>query len=192
MLHARPNVGGHHDEVHLSFTDGLAADHEAAVNLWHAANLARGLPPSADRVARIWEKLAEPQACLVIGHVDSSKGVLAMALAEPGRADHGAGSVIGGYGHVAMVFVHPDMWGRGVGRHLLDRLHERGSQRGWNRLTLWTRESNERARRLYVGQGYHASGQRTTLENGDPIIQLERLHADLWGWAAHPSPQDGK
>jgi hypothetical protein len=93
LLHARPNVGGHHDEVHLSFTDGLAADHKAAVNLWHAANLARGLPPSADRVGRIWEKLAEPQACLVIGHLDSSKGVLAMALAEPGRADHGAGAV---------------------------------------------------------------------------------------------------
>ena len=76
-------------------------------------HVARFLPPSVDRVARIWEKLAEPEACLVIGHLDADRDVVAMALAEPGRAEHGAGAVIPGYGHVSMVFVHPDMWGRG-------------------------------------------------------------------------------
>jgi hypothetical protein len=51
----------------LTVLDGLPADHEAAVRVWNAANIARLLPPSVDRVARIWEKLAEPEACLVIG-----------------------------------------------------------------------------------------------------------------------------
>jgi len=32
-----------------------------------------------------------------------------MALAEPGRAQDGAGAVTAGYGHVSMVFVRPDM-----------------------------------------------------------------------------------
>jgi hypothetical protein len=32
------------------------------VRVWRAANVARLLPPSVDRVARIWEKLAEPEA----------------------------------------------------------------------------------------------------------------------------------
>jgi hypothetical protein len=58
-------------------------------------------------VARIWEKLAEPEACLVIGHLDADRDVVAMALAETGRAEHGAGAVIPGYGHVSIVFVHP-------------------------------------------------------------------------------------
>jgi GNAT superfamily N-acetyltransferase len=80
-------------------------------------------------VARIWEKLAEPQACLVIGHRDAGRDVLAMALAEPGRGDHGAGAVIPDYDHVSMVFVHPDMWGRGAGRQLLQGLHERASEK---------------------------------------------------------------
>jgi hypothetical protein len=62
--------------------------------------------PSVDRVARIWEKLAEPEACLVIGHLDADRDVVAMALAETGRAEHGPGAVIPGYGHVSMVFVH--------------------------------------------------------------------------------------
>ena len=95
----------HNEDVHLTVLDGLPADHESAVRVWRAANVARFLPPSVDRVARIWEKLAEPEACLVIGHLDADREVVAMALAEPGRAEHGAGAVIPGYGHVSMVFV---------------------------------------------------------------------------------------
>jgi GNAT superfamily N-acetyltransferase len=161
-------------DVHLVVLDGLTADQDSAVGVWRAANLARLLPPSAERVARIWEKLADPGSCLVIGRPDASGDVLAMALAEPGRAQDGAGAVIPGYGHVSMVFVHPDVWGRGVGRQLLQGLHGRASERGWSRTTLWTRASNERARRLYQSQGYRASGQETTLGDGGPILQLER------------------
>jgi GNAT superfamily N-acetyltransferase len=158
----------------LTVLDGLPADHEAAVRVWRAANVARLVLPSVDRVARIREKLADPAACLVIGRADASGDVLAMALAEPGRAEHGAGAVIPGYGHLSMVFVHPDMWGRGVGRHLLLGLHERAAANGWSRMTVWTRASNARARRLYEGQGYRASGHETTHGDGDPVLQLER------------------
>jgi GNAT superfamily N-acetyltransferase len=158
----------------LIILDVLPADQQAAVRVWHAANVARLLPPSVDRVARIWEKLAEAHACLVIGHLVADKDVVAMALAEPGRAENGAGTVIPDYGHVSMVFVHPDLWGRGLGRQLLQGLHERASERGWSRTTLWTRASNARARRLYDGQGYRRSGQETTIGGGDPILQLER------------------
>jgi GNAT superfamily N-acetyltransferase len=158
----------------LTVLDGLPADHESAVRVWNAANVARLLPPGGDRVARIWEKVAEPGACLVIGHLDADRDVVAMALAEPGRAEHGAGAVIPGYGHVSMVFVHPGMWGRGLGGQLLQGLHERASERGWSRTTLWTRTSNARARRLYEAQGYRRSGQETTLGSGDPILQFER------------------
>jgi GNAT superfamily N-acetyltransferase len=160
--------------VHLTVLNGLPADHEAAVGVWRATNVARLLPPSVDRVGRIWEKLAEPDACLVIGHLDADRGVVAMALAEAGRAEHGAGAVIPGYGHVSMVFVHPDMWGRGVGGQLLQGLHERASERGWCHTTLWTRASNAAARRLYEGQGYRRSGQETTLGSGDPIFEFQR------------------
>ena len=97
-----------------------------------------------------------------------------MALAEPGRAAHGAGAIIAGYGHVSMVFVHPDMWGQGVGGILLQGLHQRLSARGWSRTTLWTRASNVRARRLYEGRGYRTSGHQTTLADGDCILQFER------------------
>jgi GNAT superfamily N-acetyltransferase len=142
--------------------------------VWRAANVARLRPPSAIRVARIREKLADPGAYLVIGRADAGGELLAMALAEPGRAEDGDGAVIPGCGHVSMVFVHPDFWGRGVGRQLLQGLHQRAFERGWSRMTLWTRASNVPARRLYEGQGYRTSGHETTLEDGDPILELER------------------
>ena len=164
----------HNEYVHLNVLDGVTADHDAAVRVWRAANTARLLPPSVERVARIWEKLAESQACLVIGHLDADWDVVAMALAEPGRAEDGAGAVIPGYGHVSMVFVHPDLWGRGLCRQLLQGLHARASERGWSRTSLWTRASNARARRMYECQGYRRSGHETTLGSGDPILKLER------------------
>jgi ribosomal protein S18 acetylase RimI-like enzyme len=66
------------------------------------------------------------------------------------------------------------VWGRGVGRQLLQGLHERAFEMGWSRLTLWTRTSNERARRSYESQGYRASGHEATLGDGGPIRELER------------------
>jgi GNAT superfamily N-acetyltransferase len=165
--------------VRVTVIDELPEDHLAAVNVWSAANVARLLPPSVARVVRVWEKLADPDACLVIGRSDASGDVVAMALAEPGRAEYGAGVVIPGDGHVSMVFVHPGMWGRGVGGQLLQGLHERASERGWSRTTLWTRASNARARRLYEGQGYRPSGHQAMLGDGELILRLER--------PAHPS-----
>ena len=164
----------------MTVLDGLPADHEAAVRVWHAANSARLLPPSIERVARIWEKIAEPEACLVIGHLDADRDRVAMALADPGCAERGTGAVIPGYGHVSMVFVHPDVWGRGVGHQLLQGLHECASERGWSRTTLWTRASNARAQRLYVGQGYRRSGQdqETTFGSGDPSSSSSVKHPD--------------
>ena len=57
-----PKLRRHNKDVHLTVLDGLPADHESAVRVWRAANVATFLPPSVDRVARIWEKLAEPEA----------------------------------------------------------------------------------------------------------------------------------
>src|SRR5262245_16811196 len=122
-------------------------DLEAALDVWQAANEARGRAPSPARVERVREKLRAPDAVVVIA-LDGADAV-GMGLAEPGRADDGAGAPVDGYGHVSMVFVHPGRWGRGHGGLVLASLHE-----GWARTTLWTRTDNARARRLYEKAGY--------------------------------------
>jgi ribosomal protein S18 acetylase RimI-like enzyme len=74
-----------------------------------------------------------------------------MALAEPYRAKDGSGPLMVDRGHVSMVFVAPTRWGSGIGCELLDALHLTMREHGYSSASLWTRASNERARRLYEG-----------------------------------------
>jgi len=148
------------------------ADVSAAVEVWRAANTARGLPPTVQRVQRVVEKLQAVDASVVLGR--TGLRVTAVALAEPGRADDGSGEGVPGCGHVSMVFVHPDLWGQGLGSTLMAGLHANTDRLGWVRTSLWTRESNARALRLYLKCGYRPTGRAAALRAGDPIVQLER------------------
>jgi len=144
-------------------------DLDAALAVWRAANEARGHPPAPARVERVRAKLRDAGALVVVA-VDGAETV-AMGLAEPGRADDGAGEPVAGHGHVSMVFVAPTRWGQGLGGLVLDALHAAG----WARTTLWTRTGNARARRLYEKAGYRPTGRTSALSAGDAIMQLERI-----------------
>lgn len=87
-------------------------DLEPAVQVWQAANAARGRVPTAKRIARVQRKVRAADAVLVVAYGNGT--VVAMALAEPGpepepepgREDDG-GENVPGYGHISMVFVVP-------------------------------------------------------------------------------------
>jgi ribosomal protein S18 acetylase RimI-like enzyme len=155
----------------MSFAIAALEHREDAVRVWRAANIARGNPPSAVRVARVREKLDDDEACVVIG-IESGR-VVAMALAEPGREARGQGAIAPGLGHVSMVFVDPERWGRGVGTSLLDALHYAMLERGWRTSSLWTRVTNRRARRLYERRGYRQTAEVAQLPGADTIIRYE-------------------
>ncbi|WP_375425473.1 GNAT family N-acetyltransferase [uncultured Friedmanniella sp.] len=150
----------------------LQAHLPAAVQVWQAANVARGVVPSPQRADRIRQKLEAAEAIVLLGWVDPE--VRAMVLAEPWRTDAGAGSVVPGRGHVSMVFVNPGYWSQGLGTALLAGLHASLEQLGWFRTTLWTRESNNRAQRLYLGSGYRPTGRTADLAAGERILELDR------------------
>jgi GNAT superfamily N-acetyltransferase len=140
---------------------------------WGLARGERGSwkAPAPARVARVEAKLADSAALMVIGSDRST--VLAMALAEPGRQDFGAGWIVPDVGHISMVFVAPDRWGERVGTELMNALHHQMLAHGWDTASLWTRTSNQRARRLYGGRGYHATDDVSALETGDDIVRYE-------------------
>lgn len=140
-----------------NFSVALPGHRLGALDVWRAANIARHKPPSPARVAWVREKLNDTSACLVIG--SESGQVIAMAVAEPTRARHGAGRTVPRSGHVSMVFVAPDRWGQGIGSQLLDALHHEMHVRGWETSSLWTGSSNTRARRLYESYGYSLTGE---------------------------------
>jgi ribosomal protein S18 acetylase RimI-like enzyme len=140
-----------------------------AVAVWHAARVAAGEEPSADRVRRVVEKVADPHALLVLA--ERSGEVCGMGLAERFRADSGRGEVIPDLGHVSMVFVRPNMQGRGVGRELMQRLIAEGP---WSQLSLWTRESNHRAQRLYRSCGFVITDELGSTPAHEPTRRWSR------------------
>jgi ribosomal protein S18 acetylase RimI-like enzyme len=139
-----------------------ATQEEAALRVWHRANAARGLPPTREREARVRDKVREVDALLLAATDDSL--VVGMLLLEPGRA--GPDSP---YGHVSMVFVDPERWGRGIGGELLDAATALARERDWLALSLWTRTSNEQAQRLYAKHGFRDTGDAARLANRDHI-----------------------
>ncbi len=88
-------------------------DCDAALGVWQRANSARGLPATQQREARVREKVRAVDASLFVAVEDVE--VVGMLLLEAGRPAPDSP-----YGHVSMIFVHPDCWGRGIGSALLD------------------------------------------------------------------------
>lgn len=101
------------------------------LEIYRAAQAARGKRPSAERMARVEEKLAA--GLLVVD--DNGRG---FALGEPGRAHDGEGPVVEGLLHVSMVFVHPDHQRQGVGAGLVEALADAAWERGYRSVSLWS------------------------------------------------------
>jgi len=96
--------------------------------VWQAANIARGKPPSPERVARVVEKLQEPKAAPYVAA--NRADIVGMALLEPCRADDGRGAVVPDALHISMVFVDPLSQRQGVGTRLMRYALDSGSGSG--------------------------------------------------------------
>lgn len=72
----------------LSTRVAQEGDRAGAVMVWRSANVARGLVPGPERVARVEAKLAEPSARVVV--VRGGDELVGMALAKPFRRDRPA------------------------------------------------------------------------------------------------------
>ncbi len=70
-----------------------------------------------------------------------------------------------------MVFVRPEHQGQGVGRELMERLMVEAP---WPRLSLWTRDANVRAQRLYSSAGFTATDDVGQTPHGDSTRRWER------------------
>ena len=146
-------------------------DYEAALVVWREANVARDRSPTAARERRIQEKLADPKASVLVAAL-KGREVVGMLLAEPGLAD---GLLpVADLGHISMVFVQSRSWRTGAGSSLLTAVEPVARTRGWQRLSLWTRESNIPAQRLYEKVGFARTGATKPLSENDLIGRWER------------------
>lgn len=152
---------------------GSARDVERAVEVFVAAERARrDRPVDVDATTRVGERLRSGAGWLVVAEEDER--LVGMAVGYDTRADDGAGEVIPGWCHLSMVFVTPDVWGRGIGGQVLDAVLAEARRRGYEHIQLWTHEDNLRGQRLYASRGFTRNGREKDDLHGEPIAMWER------------------
>ena len=133
--------------------DGAARVH---VETWQAA-YAHALPAdqlaalSVDQRASGWRRwpptfVAEEAGVIV--------GFIAVGATRDGDAD----------AELFSLYVHPDSWGTGIGRALIEAGEHRLRERGHTTAILWVLEDNPRARRFYELAGWTADGTEREIE----------------------------
>lgn len=73
-------------------------------------------------------------------------------------------------------YLHPDVWGGGGGRALMDHVKEDLRGRGFRAACLWVVQVNERAQAFYRAMGFRPDGRDDKLCIGAPEY---RFRADL-------------
>jgi ribosome-associated protein YbcJ (S4-like RNA binding protein)/GNAT superfamily N-acetyltransferase len=145
------------------------------LEIYRAAQAARGRRPSAERLARLRQKLDE--GLLVVD--DQLRG---FALGEPGRADDGEGELVPGLLHVSMVFVHPDHQRQGVGSALVEALADEAWGQGYRQLSLWSTSPE-----FYEACGLERTGRTQELQAGTAVQLTAELEAPLREVVVHDS-----
>lgn len=142
-------------------------DLERAANLVGLAHVFTGLPFPDDAVLARWEDvLADPDVRVDV--VDREGDV------EVGpETSTGALAAYAAYDTVKLrhLAVHPDCWGRGLGRAGVARAVAAGAD------TLWVLEANQRARTLYESLGWTATGGTQACPWPPYPIELHYRHA---------------
>ena len=114
------------------FLDGL--DVEKRMNMW------RALTQDSDKIIFIAEDIEGE----IVGF--SALGPSRDPDAKPDTAE------------VSAIYIHPEKWGKGIGRTLLSTSLGEVRKREFDQLTLWVLEANQRARSFYDSFGFTQDG----------------------------------
>ena len=104
---------------------------------------------AADR-ARFWE----PEHSLVAEVDDKIVGFVSVGPSRDEDAE----------GELYAIYVHPERWGTGVGRALIEAGEERLRELGHRDVVLWVLDDNPRARRFYEAAGWSTDGTERPIE----------------------------
>jgi ribosomal protein S18 acetylase RimI-like enzyme len=110
------------------------------------------LTAAEDRRAQHWrETIAGGRARTHNLVADDDAAVVGFASFGPARGDDGTAELYA-------IYVHPEAWGKGVGRALMTESLERMRQDGFAEAVLWVLEDNPRTRRFYELAGWSFDG----------------------------------
>jgi GNAT superfamily N-acetyltransferase len=132
-----------------------------------------GLDP-AERAANWQQWLASPANGRLVAVADNDVPVGFVVYGEWRDDDREAG-----VGELRALNVHPDQWGTGAGRALLQAADEGLAAMGYHAAILWVVAGNARARRFYEIDGWAPDGASRSDEQFGPPIEEVRYRRPL-------------
>ena len=132
FIHVRSWQVAYRGHMPDEFLDGL--DAEKRTNMW------RELTQNPDKIVFV----ADDRKGNIVGF--SALGPSRDTDADPNTAE------------VSAIYVHPEQWQKGIGRALLSTSLDEVRKRGFDQVTLWVLESNQRARSFYESFGFMQDG----------------------------------
>ncbi len=116
-----------------------------------------------ERLAPEWRRAIERGECVAV--VEDGGDVVGYSRYGPARDDDldpATDAEIYGF------YLHPDAWGRGAGRTLMEHVKDDLRGRGFRLGTLWVVQSNDRAQGFYRALGFAPDGRDDKLCIGAP------------------------
>jgi len=136
----------------------------AEVHVWGWKIGYRGLLPqtvldqltAGDRIAR-WTSTVQRAAWPAQGTLVASDGGHVVGFADI-RPTHSEDQDPAQVGEIASLYVHPDVWRRGIGRQLVIAAKEQLTAAGRTSATLWVLDTNTQASAFYTALGWSPDG----------------------------------
>ncbi|MEU0691589.1 GNAT family N-acetyltransferase [Streptomyces uncialis] len=168
--------------------EGIALVHVRAWQTAYAGIVPREHLDALDPVAaaEVWaERLAAvdpPRARVLVAVADSVDRIVAFAGFRP--AEPAPGPVPADApedGEIHTMYAHPDHWGTGAGRALMEATTSALAAAGYRDGTLWVLAANTRARRFYEAAGWRADGATAEDTSGGAVLPELRYRKPLTG-----------
>lgn len=99
---------------------------------------------------------------------DSAGTIVGFAAFGPDRSEPG-------HGELYAIYVHPDHWGAGAGRRLIEAARAGLAGDGFPDMRLWVLADNARARRFYERAGLEFDGTTDFYSPGTTGVQLPEV-----------------
>jgi ribosomal protein S18 acetylase RimI-like enzyme len=159
---------------------------EVHVRAWQVAY--RGLMPDAyldglapEERAAMWHRnIGNPRSQTRIIVAERGGSVDGFAVIGP----RGDAPSDGDEGELYALNVDPDRWDRGLGRALLDAVHDGLAELGFKDAILWVHPENQRARRFYAKAGWRYDNASRDAEVLGVVVPEVRYRRALLGQTA--------
>jgi len=119
----------------------------------------------ARRVAFLTQAIETNEPSIRVAELNGA--TVGWASFGPSRDEDAAASTA----ELMAIYLDPQVWGQGIGPAMWADIRQTMRDEGYQQVSAWVLDGNERARRFYLKQGFtaQAASQRVVEENAEPL-----------------------